>query len=350
MQKPFISVVIPCYNVEAYLPKCIKSLQGQSFSSFEAIFVDDGSTDQTQNTIRALIQDDARFKIISQSNQGAATARNTGLDKASGACIYFMDADDLLDCDCFQELVNLYHPSMDVVYGKNAKVKGQIKESAQVLEQGNPEETILTNEPLLQLALEQKLLPVVWNKLYNRKFILENQLRFRDGLYHEDELWFFEVMLTAKKIIFSSKTTYFYNIGNENSLTKTYDLSNLKAFLFIIEEIYNKYYTSEKDNNKKKVIVTYILHLQIDAVSVFFRYLKKNKVAFKSEGVALLQDHLNKIKIDDYKRLSWDRNPQLDIFVEFAAKNPETAFKLMRNRNKRNILKFFENLYLRWTA
>ena len=101
---PEVSVIIPVYNNEAYVQKCIDSIQKQSFEAFEAIIVNDGSTDNSRSIIKALIEKDERFHLINQENQGVAAARNLGIDLAKGKYLTFVDGDDYIGKDYLKDL------------------------------------------------------------------------------------------------------------------------------------------------------------------------------------------------------------------------------------------------------
>ena len=96
---PEVSIIIPVYNNEAYVQKCIDSVKKQSFEDFEAIIVNDGSTDNSRSIIEALIEKDERFHLINQENQGVAAARNRGIDQAKGKYLTFIDGDDYIGRD-----------------------------------------------------------------------------------------------------------------------------------------------------------------------------------------------------------------------------------------------------------
>ena len=104
---PKVSVIVPVYNVERYLPECLDSLLGQSFQDFEAICVNDGSPDNSIKILDQYAQKDRRIKVITQENQGLAGARNTGLDHVKGRYVFFLDSDDTLPLDALEILVKI---------------------------------------------------------------------------------------------------------------------------------------------------------------------------------------------------------------------------------------------------
>ncbi|MBR9757141.1 MAG: glycosyltransferase [Algicola sp.] len=345
---PFVSIIVPCYNVASFIDKGLGSVLNQTYTNWECLVVNDGSKDNTENEIKKWVNKDARFKLISQENKGLSGARNTGLKHAKGDCIYFFDPDDMLDENCLENLTDLYQPNIDVVIGKNASVRNQTTTIINTLEHYNSTNTLLEGKNFVELALKTPFSVVAWNKLYNTDFITTNNLWFKDGFVHEDELWFFETMYYARKIIFNSKVTYYYNIGNQSSITKNYSLYNLKSYLIVIEDIYTKYYTPEKDNQNKLITGTYILNFQITVVAAFYRFIKKNKnITYKEEGTTLIKQHLENFKIKDFLQFNTKKTKQYNLFIRYAINNPEIAFRLIRNTNKKNILKRFESWYLK---
>jgi glycosyltransferase involved in cell wall biosynthesis len=114
-----VSIIIPCYNYGAYLPSTLKSLQEQTFDRWECWVIDDGSTDNTGEVVNNFSQTDSRFKYYHQENEGQPTARNTGLLKAHGFFVQFLDADDLLEKEKINAQLNFlqHHSECDIVYG-----------------------------------------------------------------------------------------------------------------------------------------------------------------------------------------------------------------------------------------
>ena len=350
LKKALVSIIVPCYNVEKYINKGLKSVLDQTYPHWECIVVNDGSTDNTEKKIKSWAEKDARFKLISQENKGLSGARNTGMNHASGDCMYFFDPDDLLDSDCLKNLMHLYEPNVDIVIGKNAEVYNQTTTINKTLNHAKTTNQAISNINFLKLSLEEPFSVVVWNKLYNSNFILSNNLTFKKGVLHEDEMWFFETMFNAKKIIFNSKVTYYYNTGNQNSITKKYTLKNLNSCIAIIKDIYSKYYIKEENIQKKAIIGAYILNLQITSISAFFRFTKKHKnVTFRAEGISIIKKHLKQLDIQEYAKINTKKTKQFKLFKRYAINNPEIAFRLIRNTNKKSVLKRLESFYLKST-
>lgn len=347
MKSPLISIIVPCYNVEEYIDISLGNILYQTYSNWECIAINDGSKDGTENKINHWVKKDQRFRLISQENSGAASARNKGLKVATGDCILFFDSDDLLDQNCLKILISQFDQTIDIVIGKSAMVIGQTKEIIGTLEHYSVTDKVLNNIDLIELALNSPFSVVPWNKLFNSKFLASNNLTFKDGVKHEDELWFFETMHLAKKIIFNSNITYYYNVGNQDSVMKNYNLKSFKSYLSMAEHIFNNYYVTEQNMHTKRMVGTYILNFQLVVISGFFRFLKKNKVSYKSEGVSLIKKHIQNNPINDFSHLNSEKSKQYTLFIKYVKLDPETAFKLVRNTNKRNLLKFIENIYLK---
>ena len=350
IKSPLVSIIVPCYNVEKYIDKGLESILNQTYSNWECIVINDGSKDNTENEIKNWTNKDTRFTLISQENKGLSGARNTGLKNVNGDCIFFFDPDDLLDKDCLNNLTELYNSEIDIVIGKSAEVYDQTTTIINTLEHYDTTNKVINDTNFIELALKKPFSVVAWNKLYKSEFIFSNNLSFKDGVVHEDELWFFKTMYSAKNIVFNSEVTYYYNIGNQSSITKNYSVKNLKSYLTVIENIYTDFYTTEKNEQRKLISGTYILNFQITVISGFFRFIKKNKnVSYKTEGIALIKKHLEDYTIENFLDYNPKKSKQFRLFLDYGKINPEAAFKLIRNTNKKSVLKRIESLYLKYS-
>lgn len=214
-----LSIIIPAYNAEAYLPQCLDSILAQEHQDYEVIVVDDGSTDGTA----ALLERYPDVKVIHQENRGMSTARNRGLDEARGEYILFVDSDDLLTDGALETLV--------------AKLSGEdiIAFNAKKLHDATGEHTYhpTIREPETtdgwtyfcrhRLEATDIHFVCIWQRAYRRQFLIDNNLRFADGILRaEDDLFTTQAMLAAKTLRTITPCLYIYRI-RANSITTTVD-------------------------------------------------------------------------------------------------------------------------------
>lgn len=212
---PLISIIVPVYNVEKYLQRCLNSIALQTYDHFEAILIDDGSSDNSPQICDDYKQRDRRFQVIHQSNQGLSAARNHGLDVAKGDYITFIDSDDWVSADYLSELYSLTknnqadmaiasHQHTTTFPAKETKIKSSVKNYSR-------------QEALFELIAKQNQPFVIsCGKLYRKE--LFNEIRFPVGKYHEDEFTSHLLISRASKIVYSNKILYFY-YQRPNSIT-----------------------------------------------------------------------------------------------------------------------------------
>jgi len=218
---PKISVIVPVFNVERYVEACINSLKNQSFRDFEAIVVDDGSTDGSVKETTAVIQENPRFHFISQENQGLSGARNRGLDLARGARIAFLDGDDQYD----PHFLNKLNKALDrtganwVACGlKNVFPNGETTTHSAIHMSPNLESHKgLRKWPLYDWEKTIAHFPSAWNKLYDRNLI--GDLRFDEGTWFEDHTWFCRLADRSDDILHLPEPLYIQTRGRAGQIT-----------------------------------------------------------------------------------------------------------------------------------
>ena len=231
--KSLVSVIVPVFNVEKYLEDCVTSIKEQTYSNLEIILVDDGSTDSSGTICDLLQEQDSRIKVIHQKNEGLPSARNTGLKHATGEWILFVDSDDAIVTDCLEKLLGMVqkYSNIEIVIFNLQRVT-DISSDIKCLEEGDtikltPKQVIdLTHDVLDPMSEKFELLHegkvTAWNKLYNRKFLEENNLFFYEEVkVHEDIPFSFAVFSRAKEIVFVNEKYYLYRY-NPQSITNTY--------------------------------------------------------------------------------------------------------------------------------
>lgn len=195
-----ISIIIPIYNVSAYVERCIQSVMAQTRPCTECIIVDDASPDDSMAKCERLIasyQGPTRFIILHhEKNRGLSAARNTGFATATGDYIFYLDSDDALTPDCLEELSApiLRDNSIEMVMGNY----DPISDGSPIFDQDRkrlPRIELVSKEENRRLFFSNGNYPVVaWNKLLRRSFLEENQLFFVEGLLFEDNIWTFFMM------------------------------------------------------------------------------------------------------------------------------------------------------------
>lgn len=238
-----ISVIVPVYNVEKYLDKCVQSIVNQTYTNLEIILVDDGSSDNCPEICDTWAEKDSRIKVIHKKNGGVSSARNAGLDTATGDYIGFIDSDDYPDKDMYSYLISLFDQTVDIVRCTYRKVF----ENGQAEEIVNDGRIAVKNSSdfLNDLLLDNSINSNCWCKLYRRSVI--GNIRFPQNiLIGEDHLFNYRVIKNAKSIVLCNLSKYNYLI-REDSVTNLQN--NINAWLQNIS-IHKLIFENEKSNEK----------------------------------------------------------------------------------------------------
>ena len=212
LYNPNVSIIIPAYNVEKYLERCLESLVKQTLKEIEIIVVDDGSTDKTLEIAREYEKLDARIKVISQTNQKQGAARNKGLEVAKGEFVGFVDSDDWVDLDYFEKMYNAAVKNKVNIAAANATRDYKNKTKIHLrLEQ---EKTFYGANDIVK-AIKNNL--VVHSKIF--RFDLIKNLRFPEGVFYEDAPYAIRAIDLSNSLVTIPNTTYHY-FSNKNSTIK----------------------------------------------------------------------------------------------------------------------------------
>lgn len=217
---PKISVIVPVYNVEKYLPRCIDSILAQTFTDFELLLIDDGSKDKSGEICDEYAKKDNRIRVFHNTNNGASAARNWGLDKATGEYISFIDSDDWIENTFYYDFFpvdkfnyDIYFQNYICHYADGTTECKDIKAfSAKNGEIGNA---------ILYLMKEKKF-GWTWIKLFKSSIIAKHNIRFdKDISLHEDEIFTLQYCKHIKSLYIQNKSNYHYYIYT-NSLTRRF--------------------------------------------------------------------------------------------------------------------------------
>ena len=231
--KYLVSIIIPMYNAEKYIDRCIKSILVQTYNNIEIVVIDDGSTDESLQKIKMI--SDKRIKIYSQTNAGVSAARNLGIANAMGDYLLFVDADDYIDKSMVEDLVSKIDTDSTLVFCNNYEIwKKRIDK--RVLFNGVDDCKLKKEDVLREIASGKAGL--VCSKLVNSKVIKENNIKFDEKIViGEDQIFFLEVAEHTKIFKYVNKYLYNYDRTNENSATIIYQKNLYNNFLRLYKQV-----------------------------------------------------------------------------------------------------------------
>lgn len=222
--KPLITIIVPIYNDELFLEKCLVSIQKQTYKNIEILLIDDGSTDSSPSIIEKFKQRDRRVKLIHKQNSGVSNSRNLGIKKASGKYICFSDADDILSSNYIEYLFTLAH-----------KFDADISLTTQMF--NNFDKRQIVDENIQKMNSEEAAINIlsynipigVYCKLFKTSFLRDNNINFNEELYMGEGFNFnIDAFQRTDKIVSSNKKIYFYRRNNSTSATTRFSIGKCR--------------------------------------------------------------------------------------------------------------------------
>lgn len=250
-----ISVIVPVYRVEKYLPACIDSILNQTFTDFELILVDDGSPDRCPAICDEAAERDARVRVIHQANAGLSAARNAGIEAAHGAWLSFVDSDDYIAphfCEKLYQTAQRTNADCVMCSVQNVDESGKLIDSALM----RVADEVKTGREVLRKIGRDDVTPYLtaWNKLYRRK--LFNTLRYPAGRQNEDVFVFAELFCQVQRAVCVAEPLYFYRkrIGSiMNSVVTLRNLDEMWAYVNCFEHLQQDDEESTLKETEKRV-------------------------------------------------------------------------------------------------
>ncbi len=217
-----LSIIVPVYNVEKYLSRCIESLLAQDDDDYEIIAVNDGSTDSSLKILESFSS--PKLKVYSKPNGGLSSARNYGLKRAVGEYIFFVDSDDFISTNCI-------HRVNATLKGCDLLVFGHIYKN-------DSYELSVSHVPTSGREFSMKGCPTaVWNYVFKKQFLTKNNLYFKEGIFHEDTLFTPMVVYLANSIVLFEDGVYHYNLDNPSSTTHTNSAKRCKDLMLVVDDL-----------------------------------------------------------------------------------------------------------------
>ena len=259
---PKVSIIVPVYNVEKYLSRCLESIINQTYKNLEIICANDGSTDNSLKILQNYAQKDKRIHVIDRKNGGLSAARNNGLNVATGEYCYFVDSDDWIELCTIEKLVKII-TTHDVDFVEHSLINVSENSSCIAMTKAydNWVNSYDKSEGInnVPIDINRKILSVAWNKLYKMDIMNKFHCRFPEGLINEDELFLWEYGIHCKNYYYLNEKLYNYIHHADSTMETRFDSPKCLNILEIQRKIYKvveKYKNIE--DYKEYLICNYI--------------------------------------------------------------------------------------------
>ena len=314
---PKLSIVVPVYNVEQYLDRCVNSILNQDFSDWEMILVDDGSTDQCSILCDSFAEKDPRIKVIHKKNGGLSSARNAGLRLAGGVYVGFVDSDDTIRKDMYFRMIEVaekYHT--DFVMSDYMRVfpNGSSTLITQKIEAGLYTKEKIKAEiyPSLIMGKNIDYGPVleVWRSMYRRSFLLDNNLMFSDEVrWSEDNLFSAFAGYYADSFYYLKGEALYNYYRNEGTITTSYKKGAWQVYSRMNEYLQN-FFSEKKDYDFSQELKWHMIYYACVCVSQT-KSLDKAEAVEELRMILNSQQLVNAFKNVDLSRVSKKLRVQL---------------------------------------
>lgn len=235
------SFVVPVYNVEMYLERCLDSILAQTYQDYEVLLINDGSTDGSEAICAKYANRYSKVKFYTKENGGLSDARNYGIDRAVGDYIIFVDSDDYIDSATCEKIMPFTINKPDIIRCNAVRVEN----GSGLLRTGYVDKEKLQTGPeyLKQMIPLGQMPMAAWLNVYAREFLSDNKIAFKKGILHEDEEFTPRVFLAAERVIDANIVFYYYVIREDSITTQKDKRKNAKDMLstcYELEEIFSK--------------------------------------------------------------------------------------------------------------
>ena len=279
MDEILFSLIVPCYNVQDYLEKCINSILVQTYRNFEVVLIDDGSTDSTPVLCDRLALSDTRIRVYHKDNGGLSDARNYGIDRANGNYYVFVDSDDFISertLEYFAPILLKSHP--EVLLTRLTEYYSESDIVEQDMEMSNYFSNGVTTEKAL--SWEMKKSKSAWpapKKILSSRFVKKNNLRFLKGFLHEDVDWSSRVMMHAEKFAICTETWYYHRMKREGSITNTISSKRIIDVIEMSERLIDSVEMHSITDERRDIISERIMRSVYPTLAFYGKLSNKGK-------------------------------------------------------------------------
>lgn len=301
-----VSVIIPVYNIEDYISKCLDSVIRQTYRNIEIIVINDGSNDGSLNICNMYSSTDNRIKLINVPNGGVSSARNIGIKDSNGDYIMFVDGDDFIAETMIEDLVKIIvSTNVDIV--ECNYITFYEKEELKVNDLRYSVDLFSAEEAFLDLVLNRRFKPVVWNKIYKKN--LMNNMEFRVDKRNEDEFWLPNIFANCNKIAKLNKELYYYVQHLDSFMGEQYNIKRLDC----LEAFYERIFIARTSfNNLEGIVIGQLIKATIYH---YQKIVSSSQIVEKRKEKVRALSYIN--KLDDSMLSSGVRTLDLKNFIWF---------------------------------
>ena len=340
-----VSIIVPVYNVEKYIDRCLKSLVNQTLKDIEILIIDDGTPDNSINICERYSKNDNRIKIFNKKNEGLGLTRNYGIKKASGEYVAFIDSDDYVDLDYYEKLYNkAKKTNADVCFSdfKNVTEKNEILDDnircipfKDDIIDSNSVLLNMLNVPTCNKDITNYMGMSVWRAIYKLDIIKTNNIFFvSERKYISEDIVFNFDFLENSKVVSFIRDSYYYYCYNNNSLTNVYRNDRFYKNKILIKELIDKSKKYGKENELKSGIA----NLFIDYVRASIKQEVNNSGKTKKEIRKSVEKIIYDNEVQTALEIKTKVNFRKDLFDYFLKKKiiwPIILFSKVREKMKR---------------
>ena len=257
--KTLLTVVIPVYNVEKYLNRCLESILIQEWKNYDIILVDDGSTDHSPQICDDYVKAYDFISVIHKENGGPSEARNTGISHAKGEYVYFPDSDDWIEPDTFIALAEaLESQKFDIISFNREFVKG---EEDVIISDPVETQVFEGKDAFVQMLKHSYITGFANDKIYRKSLFTDHNVQFPIGKYYEDLGTNYKLFLSAKKVYATNQKYYHYLIDNPDSITQSWNEKKFRDMLGFYKEVfYSDFVRSQLNQEELRISQLYYVN------------------------------------------------------------------------------------------
>lgn len=265
-----ISIVVPIYNIESYVESCAESILKQDHENIELLLVDDGSCDRSAEICDRIAASDSRVKVFHKPNGGLSDARNFGLEHSSGTYIMFIDGDDTITPDaCSRLLADAVAFDADTVIGhcNYRKANSMVSHWEESVSQNFEYHKVYTGKEYLYKCLTTSDIRMeAWRNLFRKSFLIDNGLKFKFGIFHEDEEFTPRMLLAAERVVLSDVHFYYYDNMRTGSIMTTKNMKKAYDRMEIYDSL-AKIYKNVRPKKLRRRLLDNICWKYLDCVA-----------------------------------------------------------------------------------